>query len=143
MPRSRRAGTRHDSHNNRHKKRPHPPRFDRQKHSLTAEVCSFNPDAPAGRVITFITTGGGGAPLAGSVQNAVLAKTASTYEYCAVTADATTFRISAFESSGKPLDALTIGKKNGKYDKAYLDQAIPMDEAIKATSSGGGGKAAP
>ena len=100
-------------------------------------------DAAAGRVITFITTGGGGAPLAGSVQNAVLAKTASTYEYCAVAADATTFRIEAFESSGKPLDALTITKKDGKYDKAYLDQAIPMDEAVKATSSGGGGKAAP
>ena len=143
MPRSRRAGTQHDSHNNRHKKRLHPPRFDRQKHSLTTEVCPFDPDAPAGRVITFITTGGGGAPLAGAVQNAVLAKAVSTYEYCAVAADGATFRISAFESSGKPLDALTITKKDGKYDKDYLDQSIPMDEAIKATSSGGGGKTAP
>jgi hypothetical protein len=98
-------------------------------------------DAAAGRVITFITTGGGGAPLYPSVPSPVLAKTASTYEYCAVTADATTLRIEAFESSGNPLDALTIAKKNGKYDKAYLDQAIPMDEAIKATSSGSGGKA--
>ena len=87
------------------------------------------------RPITFITAGGGGAPLyggAGLPPQPVLAKAAKAYQYCVFTVDAETLRLQALTPDGATLDTLTIGKKGGRYDDAYLAEARPMEEAILA-----------
>ena len=82
--------------------------------------------------ITFITTGGGGATLTGSPPHDLLARNAKTYHYCVFAVDAETLRFQAFTSRGEELDALTLTKKSGRYDAAYLAQVRPMEEAILA-----------
>jgi len=91
--------------------------------------------AAAPRPITFITAGGGGAPLvagagAAGPKPAILAQTARAYHYCVFTVDAETLRVEALGSDGAKIDALTITKKGGRYDDAYLAKARPMEEAI-------------
>ena len=87
---------------------------------------------PGAKPITFITTGGGGAPLYDVTEHPLLAKTAKVLHYCLFTADAKTLRIQTFTTDGKVLDALTISKKDGQCDEAYLAQAQPMEAAILA-----------
>ena len=91
--------------------------------------------AAALRPITFITAGGGGAPLvagagAAGPRPAILAQTARAYHYCVFTVDAETLRVEALGSDGAKIDALTITKKGGRYNDAYLAKARPMEEAI-------------
>ncbi|MGB2997632.1 MAG: metallophosphoesterase family protein [Phycisphaerae bacterium] len=87
---------------------------------------------PGAQPITFITTGGGGAPLYDITEHPLLAKTAKVLHYCLFTADAKTLRIQTFTPDGKVLDALTISKKDGQCDETYLAQAQPMEAAILA-----------
>ena len=85
------------------------------------------------RPITFITAGGGGAPLvkvSAGPKPAILAKTERAYHYCVFTVDAETLRVEVLGADGAKIDALTITKKGGRYDAAYLAQARPMEEAI-------------
>ena len=88
----------------------------------------------APRPITFITAGGGGAPLvkgaAAGPKPAILAKTERAYHYCVFTVDAETLHVETLGADGAKIDALTITKKGGRYDDAYLAQARPMEEAI-------------
>ena len=89
--------------------------------------------AAAPRPITFITAGGGGAPLvkvSAGPKPAILAKTERAYHYCVFTVDAETLRVEVLGADGAKIDALTITKKGGRYDAAYLAQARPMEEAI-------------
>ena len=92
-------------------------------------------DADAGRVITFITTGSAGGRLRPSIQDDVLAKAATLFDYIVVTASKGACRIESFDARGKPFDSLTISKKNGRVDNFYLAQAIPMNEAVRATEA--------
>lgn len=93
---------------------------------------------PAGasrRPISFVTLGGGGAPLhsvAGSLPQPVLAKAAKTYHYGVFTVDNETLRMKVLTPEEEEIDALTITKKDGRYDDGYLAQARPMEEAILA-----------
>jgi len=89
--------------------------------------------AAAPRPITFITAGGGGAPLvtgAAGPRPAILAQSVRAYHYCVFTVDAETLRVETLGTDGAKIDALTITKKSGRYDDAYLAQARPMEEAI-------------
>jgi predicted phosphodiesterase len=90
--------------------------------------------AAAPRPITFITAGGGGAPLvsgaAAGPRPAILAQTARAYHYCVFTVDAETLHVEVLSPDGAKIDALTVTKKGGRYDDAYLAQARPMEEAI-------------
>ncbi len=90
---------------------------------------------PGAQPISFITTGGGGAPLYDVTEHPLLAKTAKVLHYCLFTADAKTLRMQTFTPDGKVLDALTISKKDGQYDEAYLAQAQPMEAAILAQAA--------
>ena len=87
---------------------------------------------PGAQPITFITTGGGGAPVYSIAQHPLLVKVASVLHYCVFTADRKTLRMQTFTPDGKVLDALTISKKDGQCDEAYLAQAQPMEAAILA-----------
>jgi predicted phosphodiesterase len=83
--------------------------------------------------ITFITAGGGGAPLAvmaGRPMPSVLAKTQRAYHYCVFSVDAESLSMDALLPDGAKIDSLAITKKNGRYDDAYLAQVRPMEEAI-------------
>ena len=90
--------------------------------------------AAAPRPITFITAGGGGAPLvsgaAAGPRPAILAQTARAYHYCVFTVDAETLHVEVLSPDGAKIDALTVTKKGGRYDDAYLAQARPTEEAI-------------
>jgi len=91
-------------------------------------------DAKAARhPMTFITSGGGGAPpCPAAPESDILLKSVSKYHYCVFTVDRETLRMQAFTSDGKDLDAFTITKKDGRYDQAYMAQAKPMEAAILA-----------
>ncbi|MCX5655004.1 MAG: metallophosphoesterase family protein [Planctomycetota bacterium] len=89
--------------------------------------------AASPQLITFITTGGGGASLTTGPAHGtppILAKTARAYHYCLFTVDAETLHVDTLRPDGAKIDALTITKKGGRYDEAYLAQARPMEEAI-------------
>jgi hypothetical protein len=85
--------------------------------------------------ITFITTGGGGARLHGAVQNQVLAKASKLYHYCVFTVDAETLHLQTLGPDEREIDSLTITKKSGLYDPAYLAEALPMQKAVFAQGS--------
>jgi len=82
--------------------------------------------------ITFITTGGGGAPTHHVEPNPLLAKTSDAHHYCVFTVDRESLRMQAITADGKELDSLAITKKGGRYDDAYLAQVQPMEAAIIA-----------
>jgi predicted phosphodiesterase len=82
--------------------------------------------------ITFITTGGGGASLKSAVQHPLLAKSFKGYHYLVFSVDAETLRLRTLGVDDEELDAMTITKKNGLYDAAYLAEAHSMEEAVFA-----------
>ena len=84
------------------------------------------------RPITFITTGGGGASLKSAVQHPLLARSSKDYHYCVFTADGETLRLRTLGVNGEAIDAMTLTKKDGLYDPAYLAEARPMEEAVFA-----------
>jgi acid phosphatase type 7 len=102
--------------------------YERFKPMTPAPAADGAPRHP----VTFITTGGGGAPLVKAVEHPLIVKTASTFHYCVFTVDAETLKVQVLLPDGKPLDAFSITKKDGQYDKAYMADAVPMEEALKA-----------
>jgi len=82
------------------------------------------------RPITFITTGGGGAPLYEIADHPLLARVLRAYHYCVFTADAERLSLKAFTDEDRELDAFTVSKKDGRYDEVYLAEARPMESAM-------------
>lgn len=82
--------------------------------------------------ITFITTGGGGASLKSAVQHPLLAKSFTGHHYLVFAVDAETLRLRTLGVDDEELDAMTITKKNGLYEAAYLAEAHSMEEAVLA-----------
>jgi hypothetical protein len=93
------------------------------------------------RPITFINTGGGAARLHDVVQHPLLAKAVKIFHYCVFAADAENLRLQTFAIDGREIDAMTIAKKDGVYDNAYLAEARTMEAAVLA--QGGISLAAP
>jgi len=85
---------------------------------------------PAGRPLTFVTSGGGGARQYAPVQHPLVAKAAKVLHYGLFTADAETLRFQALTADGQTLDAFTLTKRGGRDDPAYLAQARPMVDAM-------------
>jgi len=82
--------------------------------------------------MTFITTGGGGAPLYGISVHRLHAKMAQKLHYCVFTADGQTLTVQVLGAGGEQIDAFAVSKKNGRYDDTYLSGTQPMEAAILA-----------
>ena len=85
---------------------------------------------PEGRPITFITDGGGGAPLVPATQSQFLARAISTYCYMVFTATEDTLAFKTLTNKGVTIDDWSMKKVGGRYDATTMAQSHPMEEAI-------------
>jgi len=79
-----------------------------------------------GKAITYVVTGGGGAPLYKPMQVS-WAVTARDLNYCIIDVDDGRFNLTALTPEGKQIDAFTITKKNGIYSKDYMSKSLPRE----------------
>jgi len=75
--------------------------------------------------ITFIVTAGGGAPLHRVEFDVHTAASHHRYHYTVFHVDGDTLSMKALARDGEELDLLTLTKKNGQVDDAYLAEAMP------------------
>jgi hypothetical protein len=85
---------------------------------------------PEGRPITFITDGGGGAPLAPVTQSLFLARAVETYCYMVFTATEDTLAFKTVTDKGVTIDDWSMKKVGGRYDATTMAQSRPMEEAV-------------
>jgi acid phosphatase type 7 len=90
----------------------------------------LGPDAS--HATTFITTGGGGAELYRTGEHPLLASTASVHHYCVVQIADGRLTMRALTPEGREIDRWTVSKTDGRPDAAYLEQAQPVEAAIRA-----------
>jgi predicted phosphodiesterase len=92
----------------------------------------FRPVAPPtqgnGSYVTYITTGGGGAPLKSIKKSDFHAAAASTYHFCLFTIDGNKLTMNTIDRNGKTIDHLQITKTDGRLNQEYLGTAVPLDQ---------------
>ena len=92
----------------------------------------FRPVAPPaqgnGSYVTYITTGGGGAPLKPIVKSEFHAVAASTYHFCLFKIDGNKLTMDAIDAKGTVIDHLEITKTDGRLNQEYLDTAVPLNQ---------------
>jgi acid phosphatase type 7 len=82
-------------------------------------------DGPDAWPITHITTGGGGAPLAGSYPHPALAVRAATNHFVVIDATESTLKGYALTTRNKVIDSFELKKVQGGYLASYYDQVYP------------------
>ena len=91
----------------------------------------FRPVAPPGQIIgnhvTYITSGGGGAPLYDIKPNVYHAEAKKTHHFCFFKIKGNKLTMSAVNSHGKIIDHIEINKTTGRLNKQYLHAAVPME----------------
>jgi predicted phosphodiesterase len=94
----------------------------------------FRPVAPPsvtdGSYVTYITTGGGGAPLSGVDPILYHAYAKKIHHFCLFHIQGDRLTMDAIDIDGKAIDHLEIDKSRGRLNKQYLSTAVPM-EAIR------------
>ncbi|MCX5636684.1 MAG: metallophosphoesterase [Planctomycetota bacterium] len=92
----------------------------------------FRPIAPAkecgGSYVTYITSGGGGAPLSGIKPCNYHIKTTATNHFCLFEINGDNLTMDAIDIKGKIIDHLEIRKSEGRPNPQYIEKAIPMEE---------------
>jgi len=92
----------------------------------------FRPVAPPaqdkGSYVTYITTGGGGAPLKLIEKSDFHAAAASTYHFCLFKINGNKLTMDAIDANGKVIDHLQITKTGSRPNQEYLDAAVPLDQ---------------
>ena len=91
----------------------------------------FWPIAPPlgteGGYVTYITTGGGGAPLYDVVPSLYHAKAEDIHHFCLFEIKGNKLTMDAIDIDGKIIDHLEIIKTNGRLNKQHLWTAVPME----------------
>ena len=77
--------------------------------------------------ITYVVSGGGGAPLYGTAPNPCLAKFLSKAHFLVVKVAGDTVTVEARDIDDALFDAFAICKRNGTYDKKYLASVMPEE----------------
>lgn len=83
-----------------------------------------------GGYVTYITTGGGGAPLSGVDPILYHAYAKKIHHFCLFHIQGNRLTMDAIDIDGKAIDHLEIDKSGGRLNKQYLSTAVPM-EAIR------------
>ncbi len=91
----------------------------------------FRPITPPfgtqGSYVTFITTGGGGAPLYGLDRGVYQQAAQAEYHFCVFTVKGPQITVQVPNTHGQYLDYFTVTKKGGKLDQEYLRSAVPAE----------------
>jgi predicted phosphodiesterase len=94
----------------------------------------FHPVAPpegiAGNFVTYITAGGGGAPLANIEKTDHHASAGKIYHFCLFEIKDDNLKMETIDINGQVIDQLEINKTGGKVNEEYLTTAISF-EAIR------------
>jgi acid phosphatase type 7 len=93
------------------------------------------PPQPRGSYVTYITTGGGGAPLKSVKPTALHACAMAAYHFCLFTIKGDTLTMDAIGPEGQVLDHLEITKKDGRLDEKYLSTAVPAADIQRYQAS--------
>jgi predicted phosphodiesterase len=91
----------------------------------------FRPIAPAadgGSYVTYITSGGGGAPLSGIKPNDYHVKATSKNHFCLFEINGEKLTMDTINIEGKTIDHLEIRKDAGRLNEEFVLTAIPMDQ---------------
>lgn len=96
----------------------------------------FRPLVPKGATdawaIQHVTTGGGGAGLAASIDDPSLLRTASVHHFMVLTATREQISARALDVAGVEIDAFKLRKKDGRQPAAYLAGAYAEEDVIAA-----------
>jgi len=84
----------------------------------------IEPPEPAGSYVTYITAGGGGAPLAGVEPTALHACAKAVHHFCLFHIQGDALTMDAIDPEGHILDHLEITKKGGQVDQPYASTAV-------------------
>ena len=82
--------------------------------------------------VTFITTGGGGAPLYPVSQTPAHAVALTAHHFCVLTIEGGKLTLQVFDPDGQSIDRLTIAKDGGRLDPAYVGEARTWEFAAQA-----------
>jgi len=92
----------------------------------------FRPIAPPpgthGSYVTYITTGGGGAPLHDVTPSLYHASAKEVHHFCLFDIKGNKLTMDTIDIDGKIIDHLEIVKTDGRLNKQYLSTAVPMEE---------------
>lgn len=92
------------------------------------------PPEPTGSYVTYMTTGGGGAPLARLEPTDLHACAKAAFHFCLFHIKSDVLTMDAIGPDGRVLDHLEITKKGGRVDEQYASTAISAD-AIRSYQS--------
>ena len=95
----------------------------------------FKPVAPpiysGAHSVTYITTGGGGAPLAQKPRPSnFYAAADATFHFCLFKIKGNALTMDAIDIDGNVIDHLELTKTGGKLNKEYLQTSVPMAEVL-------------
>jgi predicted phosphodiesterase len=88
----------------------------------------FRPAEPAGQghCVTYITAGGGGAPLYPVEPSAHHAYAQAIYHFCLFHIKGDRLTMDTIDAEGQVIDHLEITKRGSRLDRQYLSTAVPM-----------------
>lgn len=88
----------------------------------------FRPVEPPGpgHAVTYITAGGGGAPLYGIQPTIYHAYARSVHQFCVFHIKSDTLTMDTIDLDGRVIDHLEISKKDGRLNRQYTWAAVPM-----------------
>jgi predicted phosphodiesterase len=94
----------------------------------------FRPLEPpdAGNWVTYMTTGGGGAPLASVRPTPYHAYARTVHHFCLFHIQGDRLTLEVIDPEGRTVDRLAITKKDGRLDGPYRATAIPMDKILSS-----------
>lgn len=87
-----------------------------------------------GSCVTYITTGGGGAPLAPVSPTPCHLQAQAVYHFCLFHIQGGHLTMDTIDEEGRTIDHLDITKKDGRLDEAYSSAAMPMGSVLLCRS---------
>ena len=92
----------------------------------------FRPIAPPpgtnGSYVTYITSGGGGAPLDDVEPSQYYAQAKKIHHFCLFHIKTNKLTMDTIDINGRTIDHLEINKTNGRLNKEYLQTAVSLEE---------------
>jgi len=93
----------------------------------------FYPIAPAedtdGSFVTYITSGGGGAPTYDPIADPIIAKASKALHFCLFEIDGDELSLKVIDDTGQTIDSLQITKTDGKLNEEYTATAVSLQQA--------------
>jgi predicted phosphodiesterase len=89
------------------------------------------PEGSDGSYVTYVTSGGGGAPMHGIAPNVYYATAKKKRHFCLFEIKGNKLTMDAIGIDGRLIDHIEVTKDAGRPDKEYLRSAVPMKEILK------------